>query len=168
MHALVSIKTQLRVPNRQVSTISAIDMEKCLETTSIHSILLSKLATPSVCHSTKTTLPPHPAHIHPLPSRQLSFTPPPLRITSFTLWGWGSSAIKTVHQPSSSHDTDTVVTYLPLPTRHRNIHEPSGICDSLLCAALGRLLLLLWFYLFFGVALAASLYTAGYESMAVG
>ena len=37
------------------------------------------------------------------------------------------------------------ITDLSLATRHRDIHKPSCICDSLLCAALGRLLLFLRF-----------------------
>ena len=39
------------------------------------------------------------------------------------------------------------MTYLPLPTSHGDIHESAGVCDSLLCASLGGLLLLLWFHL---------------------
>ena len=41
----------------------------------------------------------------------------------------------------------TFQTYLSLPTRHRNIHKAPRVCDSLLCAALGSLLLLLRFNL---------------------
>lgn len=34
--------------------------------------------------------------------------------------------------------------YLSLATGHRHVHEPPGVCDSLLRSALGHLLLLLW------------------------
>ena len=38
--------------------------------------------------------------------------------------------------------------HLPLATGHGDVDETAGVCDSLLRAALGRLLLLLWLDLF--------------------
>ena len=39
---------------------------------------------------------------------------------------------------------DVGLTYLPLATGESDVHETAGVCDSLLRAALGGLLLLLW------------------------
>lgn len=60
------------------------------------------------------------------------------------------------------------MTDLPLPTSHRNVHEPPGVCDSLLCAALGGLLLLLRLHLHFHIRISILSSSIWMESPDVG
>jgi hypothetical protein len=60
---------------------------------------------------------------------------------SFTIQGWGSSDC--VNPELAYGIFEKMGTYLPLSASHGDVHEAAGVCESLLGAALGSLLLLL-------------------------